>query len=150
MDEIMKVTEYGSSPTAFALDNLSVFYFGGNKEHKTAKLAITSSAGALITTVLLKGIVNRERPEHNDNSRWDSSFPSGHAASWFALAAVYGAKYPKYAIPLYSAGVLMGLSRIYLGQHYPSDVLTGAVIGIGFGYLTLKLEKQLQKIPFFK
>lgn len=50
----MKVTEYGSSPTAFALNNLSVFYFGGNKEHKTAKLAITSSAGVLFQHMLDK------------------------------------------------------------------------------------------------
>jgi undecaprenyl-diphosphatase len=150
MDNIMKVTEYGSSPTGLALGNLSVFYFGGEKEHKNAKLAITSWAGAFATTALLKGIVNRERPEHQHSSRWDSSFPSGHTSSWFALATVYSAKYPRYAIPLYGAGVLVGLSRIYLGEHYPSDVLVGAVVGIGVGYLTLKLEKQLQKIPFLK
>jgi len=150
MDNIMKVTEYASSPTGLALGNLSVFYFGDGKEQKVAKLAVTSWAGVTATTLLLKGIVNRQRPEGQHESRWDSSFPSGHTSSWFALATVYSAKYPKYAIPLYGAGVLVGLSRIYLGEHYPSDVLAGAIIGVGVGYLTLKLEKQLQKIPFFK
>ena len=146
----MKVTEYASSPTGLALGNLSVFYFGEGKEHKVAKLAVTSWAGTFVTTLLIKGIVNRQRPEGQLESRWNSSFPSGHTSSWFALATVYSVKYPKYAIPLYGAGVLVGLSRIYLGQHYPSDILAGAVIGIGVGYLTLKLEKQLQKIPFLK
>jgi len=149
MDNIMKASEYASHPTALALGNLAVFYFGGEKEDNTTKLAVTSWAGAFTTTVLLKGIFNRKRPDHLHNSRWDSSFPSGHTSSWFALATVYSAKYPKYAIPLYGAGVLVGLSRIYLGEHYPSDVLAGAAIGIGFGYLTLKLEKQLKKLPFF-
>lgn len=146
----MKAVEYGSSPTALSLGNLSVFYFGGEKEKSVAKLAVTSWAGAFATTTLIKGLVNRERPEHQYSSRWDSSFPSGHTSSWFALATVYSAKYPRYAIPLYSAGVLVGLSRIYLGEHYPSDVLAGAVIGIGFGNLTLKLEKQLEKLRFFR
>ena len=146
----MKVTEYASSPTGLALGNLSVFYFGDGKEQKVAKLAVTSWTGAFATTFLLKGIVNRQRPEGQLESRWNSSFPSGHTSSWFALATVYSVKYPKYAIPLYGAGVLVGLSRIYLGQHYPSDILAGAVIGIVVGYLTLKIEKQLQKIPFLK
>lgn len=145
----MKAVEYGSSPTALALGNISVFYFGGEKEKNIVKLAVTSWAGAFATTTLIKGLVNRERPEHQYSSRWDSSFPSGHTSSWFALATVYSAKYPKYTIPLYGAGVLVGLSRIYLGEHYPSDVLTGAIIGVGFGYLTLKLEKQLKKLTFF-
>jgi undecaprenyl-diphosphatase len=149
MDNAMKVVEYGSSPTALALGNISVFYFGGEKEKSNAKLAVTSWAGAFATTTLIKGMVNRERPEHQHVSRWDSSFPSGHTSSWFALATVYSNKYPKYALPLYGAGVLVGLSRVYLGQHYPSDVLAGAVIGIGIGYLTLKLEKQIKKLPFF-
>jgi membrane-associated phospholipid phosphatase len=150
MDNIMKGVEYGSSPIALAGGNLAVLYFGGEKEDKAAKIALTSSAGASITTILLKTVFNRERPENQDVPRYSSSFPSGHTASWFALATVYSAKYHKYAIPLYSAGVLVGLSRIYLGEHHPSDVLAGAVLGIGIGYLTLKLEKQLNKLPFFK
>ncbi len=146
----MKTIEYGSNPSAYALGNLAVFYFGGEKERRVTKLAVSSWLGAFAVTTLTKGIVNRERPEHQVVSRWDSSFPSGHTSSYFAFATVYSAKYPKWAIPLYSYGVLIGLSRVYLGEHYPSDVLAGAVIGIGIGYLTLKLEKQLQKLSFFK
>jgi membrane-associated phospholipid phosphatase len=148
MDNIMKGVEYGSGATGLAVGNLSVFYFGGEKERDAAKLAVTSWAGAAITAFTLKSAFNRERPE-KDSPRYNSSFPSGHTANWFALATVYSAKYPKYAIPLYAAGVIVGLSRIYQGEHYPSDVLAGAAIGVGFGYLTLKLEKQLKKLPFF-
>ncbi|MCX8015675.1 MAG: phosphatase PAP2 family protein [candidate division WOR-3 bacterium] len=149
MDKIMQTTEHLSGATALSLANLSVVYFGGERECQNAKLAITAWTGAFTTTLLLKGIINRERPEGQQTSRWNSSFPSGHTANYFSLATVYSAKYPKLAIPLYGFGVLVGLSRIYLGEHYPSDVLAGAAIGIGFGYLTLKLEKQISKLPFF-
>ncbi|MEO0084210.1 MAG: phosphatase PAP2 family protein [candidate division WOR-3 bacterium] len=151
MDKIMKVPEYLSNPTVLAIGNLGVFYFGGTKEQQVAKLAVTSWASCFATTLLLKGIVNRQRPISSKQkvSRWNSSFPSGHTANYFSLATVYSAKYHKYAIPLYGFGVLVGLARIYQGEHYPSDVLAGAAIGIGFGYLTLKLEKKLKKLPFF-
>ncbi|MCX7785107.1 MAG: phosphatase PAP2 family protein [candidate division WOR-3 bacterium] len=149
MDRVMEFTEYASSPMALATSNLAVFYFGGEKEQKVAKLAVTSWVSASITGVILKGIFNRQRPENQSTSRWNSSFPSGHTLSYFSLATVYSAKYHKLAIPLYSFGVIIGLSRIYLGEHYPSDVLAGAMLGVGFGYLTLKLEKELKKLPFF-
>jgi undecaprenyl-diphosphatase len=61
------------------------------------------------------------------------------------MAVVYADKYPKLTIPLYSFGILVGLSRIYQGQHYPSDVLAGAILGWASGFLTLKLEKKLNR-----
>ncbi len=146
MDNLMAGVEYISSPVSLALGNLAVFYFGSEKEHNVAKLAITSWAGASVTGIILKGIFNRQRPENQQTSRWNSSFPSGHTLSYFSLATVYSAKYHKLAIPLYGFGVMVGLSRIYLGEHYPSDVFAGAVLGIGIGYLTLRLEKNFQKL----
>lgn len=146
MDKIMKFTEFASSPTALAASNLAVFYFGGVKEQKVARLAVTSWTVASVSGIILKAICNRPRPENQQTSRWDSSFPSGHTLGYFSLATVYGNKYPKLAIPLYGFGVMVGLSRIYLGEHYPSDVVAGAIWGIGIGYLTLKLEKKLFKL----
>jgi undecaprenyl-diphosphatase len=61
------------------------------------------------------------------------------------MAAVYADKYPKLAIPLFTFGILVGLSRIYQGQHYPSDVLAGAILGWASGQLTLRLEKKLNR-----
>ncbi len=148
MDKVMKAPEYISNPLVLAGGNLAIFYFGGEKESHTAKLAVTSWSATALMTFALKSAFNRERPER-DSPRYNSSFPSGHTANWFSLATVYAVKYPKFAIPLYATGALVGLSRIYQGEHYPSDVLAGAAIGIGIGYLTLKLEKQLQKLRFF-
>jgi undecaprenyl-diphosphatase len=148
MDKAMKVPEYISNPLVLAAGNLGVFYFGGESERHAAKLAVTSWTGTALTTFVLKSAFNRERPA-KESPRYNSSFPSGHTANWFSLATVYSAKYPKLAIPLYATGLVVGLSRIYQGEHYPSDVLVGAAIGVGVGYLTLKLEKQLAKLPFF-
>jgi len=58
-----------------------------------------------------------------------SSFPSGHAATAAAGALSLSAVYPSYAPALLLSGFLVALSRIYLGVHYPFDVLAGALIG---------------------
>jgi undecaprenyl-diphosphatase len=55
------------------------------------------------------------------------SFPSAHATTSFAASRAFGELVPP--APLYAAAVALGLSRPYLGVHYPSDVLGGAVLG---------------------
>lgn len=150
MDKIMAVPNFVSSAWGISLGNLSVFYLGQEKEIATAKLAITAWGFSSGTTFLLKTAFNRPRPSNTDMPRYNSSFPSGHTASWFSQAIIYSAKYPRLTIPLYAFGTLVGLSRIYYGEHYLTDVLAGAAVGSIAGYITLKLEKQLRKIPFLR
>ena len=59
------------------------------------------------------------------------SFPSGHMASAFAMAGVlsFAAKNKRYSMLFFSLAILVGYSRIYLGQHFIDDVLAGAVLG---------------------
>jgi len=136
--------------TADATINLGVFVLGGTREARNAKLATVSWIGCVAVTTLVKGIVDRDRPDHLQSSRWDSSFPSGHTSAYFTLATVYGAKYPRLIIPLAVLGAGVAYSRVYLGEHYPTDVLAGAALGIGIGWLALKLEPQLRKVPFLR
>lgn len=61
-----------------------------------------------------------------------NSFPSGHTASAFALAAAvaFTIRNKSYALPLLFVAMLIAYSRIYLGQHFPEDVIAGSAIGV--------------------
>ena len=72
------------------------------------------------------------------------SFPSNHALNNFAAAIFLVRIYPQYKWIFLITATLISISRIYLGVHYPSDILGGALIGSAFGYLfsiiALKVE----------
>ena len=60
----------------------------------------------------------------------DHSFPSGHSATSFACATTLALAFPRLAVPLYVLAAAIAYSRVYVGVHYPLDVLGGAVLGI--------------------
>ncbi|HRQ53042.1 MAG: phosphatase PAP2 family protein [Ignavibacteriaceae bacterium] len=75
------------------------------------------------------------------------SFPSNHALNNFAVAIFFYRLFPKLKWILFITASLIAISRVYLGLHYPSDILGGAAIGLAFGYIfasgVLYLEKYL-------
>jgi membrane-associated phospholipid phosphatase len=89
-------------------------------------------AGAYGLNYAVKLTVRRPRPQLPGLAPLTAtvsrlSFPSAHATTSFAAARVYGTLMP--AAPLYAAAGAFALSRPYLGVHYPSDVLAGALFG---------------------
>jgi len=77
------------------------------------------------------------------------SFPSSHAVNNFAIAVFFMRLYPQYKVPLLITASLVALSRPYVGVHYPSDIIAGAVLGCAIGYLfsylALKINEMIEK-----
>lgn len=95
-----------------------------------------------INNLLLKQIVARTRPYDAIPDLvplvarlTDFSFPSGHSAAAFSAAGVFVKTLPKrFGIPLFLFAVVIALSRLYVGVHYPSDVLCGVISGLLISY----------------
>jgi undecaprenyl-diphosphatase len=75
-------------------------------------------------------IIATDPPRHVPPLPRTSSFPSGHAASTFGAAIAVSRMWPGTAIVWWTLAVLIGYSRIYLGHHYPLDVIGGATLGV--------------------
>jgi undecaprenyl-diphosphatase len=95
--------------------------------------AVKAVAGAYVVNTAIKPIVGRRRPSLPDlpaltGTPTGLSFPSAHASTSFAGALAYS-RMGLPAAPLYGLAVGLAFSRVYLGVHYPSDVLVGAVLG---------------------
>lgn len=113
----------------------------------TALIAL--AIGALITNVALKNIVARTRPyELIDGlvlmieKQSDFSFPSGHTCASFAASMVYLKMMPKkYGVPFVVLAALIAFSRLYVGVHFPTDVLGGLVIGMFSAWAALHLKE---------
>jgi len=146
MDATMSAaTEFGDW---YALGGSAVvFYVSGRPElRSTAAVAACSWAGAMATLVGVRAVVKRPRPNEPDRGWLYSAFPSGHATGYFAMATVYAVKFPKLAPTLGVLGAAVALSRVYLGYHWPSDVLAGAALGTGVGLLAAHFEEPIGRL----
>jgi undecaprenyl-diphosphatase len=96
--------------------------------------------------VLAKGVFRRVRPvveelpaaRHLRRATVTTSFPSGHAASAAAFATGVSLEMPALAVGVGGLATAVAASRVVTGAHYPSDVVAGAVLGIGVGSLTVR------------
>ncbi len=77
----------------------------------------------------------------------DFSFPSGHTSLAFSMATSLSIKYRKWyiVVPAFLYAGFNGYSRLYLGVHYPTDVLAGAITGSSSAWLTFKLNQWLHR-----
>ncbi|CAM3702725.1 phosphatase PAP2 family protein [Erysipelothrix urinaevulpis] len=120
---------------------LLIFIMWMKKERRqTASLAVVSIIIELIVvSLILKPIFMRPRPFLVSDiallipEPFGASFPSGHAASSFAVAYFLYRENASYKHWIMTIAILMSFSRLYVYVHYPSDVIVGALIGIGIG-----------------
>lgn len=92
---------------------------------------------------LLKRTLSRERPYNileNINTfdivLKDYSFPSGHTTASFSIATILTYYLPPLMLVFFAIALLVGISRIYLAVHYPSDVIVGLILGVTSSIIT--------------
>ena len=95
---------------------------------------------------VLKNVLKRGRPEQAlpdfrsfivPSDRF--SFPSGHTSAAFLMASLLGYYFPALAAPLFAWAAAVGLSRIFLGVHFPTDVLVGSTMGSVIALISIKV-----------
>lgn len=142
----MFITRLGDRGMIWIL--LSVILLIPKKTRKIGCMGLLALLGSLVVNnIILKNLIARPRPFDVIEGLVplisrpvDYSFPSGHTGSSFAAACVFYRNLPgRYGIPTIILAVLMGLSRLYLGVHYPSDVLFGMISGIVISYMVEKV-----------
>lgn len=112
-----------------------------------AAAALSLSLDFLVVNLILKNLVARIRPYDMleellliTKRPSDLSFPSGHAGACFAVASVLFLCLPRrLGIPALVTAGLISFSRLYVGAHYPTDVLGGMLVGCVTGWIAYRL-----------
>lgn len=140
----MAASRLGDGPLWYATGILCLVFGDGRARWAAAAAGVSVGLSAMVF-VLIKRRVCRPRPFEI----WSDlpclmappdefSFPSGHTMTAFSVYAAFRVLLPESQLFLLPVAVLVGLSRVFLGVHYPSDVLVGSLLGTliggGIGY----------------
>ncbi|MEI4472525.1 phosphatase PAP2 family protein [Frigidibacter sp. MR17.24] len=127
--------------------------------HRTAIFLLIAVAGGQLFSNVAKAIFDRPRPDLVPHGTLvtSASFPSGHsmmsAVIWLTLAAMVARTEPSRALRVYLMSiailitVLVGISRVYLGVHWPTDVLGGWAAGLAWAMGCTALAKIIDPLP---
>lgn len=136
----------------------AIYVSGKPYEKDTAKLAVVALVDATVLTETGKLLTGRARPGIATSPAGEftgpklksgyDSFPSGHTSAAFSVATVLGHRYPKYRWLYYTLAGAVGVARVLHNDHFPSDVLVGAGVGILSGESALHTNGRLLAITW--
>ena len=154
MDTIMPIITLRGDAGIFWIAIAALCLFFPKYRKMGLSMGISLLIGLLVCNVLLKPLVGRIRPydyqlEHFGKqiqllvaAQHDFSFPSGHTIASFEAATAIMLHNKKLGIVAMILAVMISFSRLYLYVHYPTDVLTSVVLGIGIAFLGTFLVKK--------
>jgi undecaprenyl-diphosphatase len=140
----------------FATFVIAIFLLLDGKSHMAAFLAAATTSGAVVS-FLLKSVFERPRPDlvPHLSHVYTSSFPSGHsmnaAVVYLTLGSLLASVISNVSLKIYvlaiavALTIAVGLSRIYLGVHYPTDVLAGWLAGLVWALVCWLIARWLQR-----
>jgi undecaprenyl-diphosphatase len=148
LDELMKL---GASDLIYAVPLLllTLWFIPVRNRALNQRLAFAVFAAALFSLGFASGLghlYHEARPFVSDSSTKllvrhssDNSFPSEHAVFVFSAAGVVVWWHRTLGVALLSAALLVGVARIYVGVHWPLDIVTSAIVGLGVGALCARM-----------
>lgn len=160
LDGLMSLASVlGESTILIPAGLLAIVLSASNERAKLVAVFILTTALAGGVLHLTKQTLPRDRPlkrfeqEVQRNAEavrtphhklYHRSFPSGHSQSAFTVAAFFALWYRRHRAALYSGAAAIAVSRVYLGVHFPSDILVGGLWGVFAAWLVWKMARRME------
>ncbi len=147
-DVLMPLITIAGTPIFWILLCCVFYLFGDEKWKQTVFICLIALTMGYFFSEILKYALARPRPyEVLEGAKHlmdvgGYSLPSGHTTAAFAAFTIIGVKYG-YLLLFLGLASMVAISRIYMGVHYPSDVLAGVLLGIFCAFIVLKYEGKL-------
>jgi undecaprenyl-diphosphatase len=150
LDGVMRAAS--NTGVLLAIAALAAIYLWLKSPHRAlAAILLVAAIGVadLVSVRLVKPLMDRPRPCHVDPVRvkhpagcgTGKSFPSSHASDTAAAAMIFAWGAPRLSYFGLALTILVGISRVYLGVHWPTDVLAGWVLGAALGAILIALSR---------
>jgi undecaprenyl-diphosphatase len=147
LNPIFKALTYAGTYGAVWLVLAAIFALALRRPRLFVWTLVADGLGELVSDVL-KALIPRARPHGSVlvGRLHTHSFPSGHATTSFACATVLAFAVPRLRLPLFLLAAAIAWSRVYVGVHYPLDVVVGALLGTAIGLAVIRVLPRLEAI----